>query len=125
MIILTHDHYDHVGALDEVKKFTRCDIVDSKDGDNLKIGENTLEIIKTPGHTEDGICLVDKESGIIFTGDTLFKNSIGRTDLGGGDHNEIQKSLKLIMEFPDSYKIYPGHGPDSTIGEERKNNHFL
>lgn len=125
VIILTHDHFDHVGALDEIKKFTACDVIDTQDADTIEIGDNTLKIIKTPGHTKDGICIVHEESRSIFTGDTLFKNSIGRTDLGGGDHNQIQKSLKLIMQFSDNYKIYPGHGPDSTIEEERKNNPFL
>ena len=96
-----------------------------KDGDEVEIGETKLKIIETPGHTKDSICIVDEESKSIFTGDTLFKNSIGRTDLPGSDGGEMAKSLKKLMKFPDDFKIYPGHGEESTIGEERQYNHFL
>lgn len=124
-IALTHSHFDHIGALEEVKKLTTCDVVNLKDGDEVEIGETKLKIIETPGHTKDSICIVDEESKSIFTGDTLFKNSIGRTDLPGSDGGEMAKSLKKLMKFPDDFKIYPGHGEESTIGEERQYNHFL
>lgn len=118
-IVLTHTHFDHTGALEEIKK---------KFG--IEVSNDGLEIIKTPGHTKDGICIIVGESppsgeAGIFTGDTLFKNSIGRTDLAGGDFNQIQKSLKRLMQYPDNFKVYPGHGPETTIGQEKQNNPFL
>lgn len=112
LIILTHAHFDHIGALEQVKKEF-----------GIEVNHKDLEIIKTPGHTKDGICIIIGEN--IFTGDTLFKNSIGRTDLAGGDFNQIQKSLKRIMQYPDNFKVYPGHGPETTIGQEKQNNPFL
>jgi len=91
----------------------------AKEGDVVELGGLKLKIIETPGHSEDSICVVCEKEGIIFTGDTLFKSGIGRTDLEGGDYGQIQKSLKRLMQYPDHYKIYPGHGPDSTIGKEK------
>lgn len=125
MIILTHSHFDHVGALAEVKKHFSIEQPELEDGGEVEIGETKLNIIKTSGHTEDGICVVDEKSKIIFTGDTLFKNSIGRTDLPGSDWEEMKRSLQKLMKFPDDFKIYPGHGEESTMGEEKKHNPFL
>ncbi|MFC1625357.1 MBL fold metallo-hydrolase [Patescibacteria group bacterium] len=118
-ILLTHKHFDHVGALEEIKKFTTSQVVNQ-----VVNNVGFLETIKTPGHTQDSVCFVNEKEGVIFTGDTLFEQGIGRTDLEGGDYNEIQKSLKRLMEFPDDFRIYPGHGPDSTIGEEKPHLHF-
>ena len=111
-IVLTHTHFDHTGAVEEMKKLF-----------NIKVENKDLEIIKTPGHSSDGISIVIEDS--IFTGDTLFKNAIGRTDLQGSDPVKIHESLKKLLEYPDYYKVYPGHGPASTIGEEKQNNPFL
>jgi glyoxylase-like metal-dependent hydrolase (beta-lactamase superfamily II) len=115
-ILLTHRHPDHIGALEEVGDYL---------GISLARPLEWLEAVKTPGHTPDSVCFVNKEAGVVFSGDTLFKNGIGRTDLSGGDFNQIQKSLQCLMQFPDHFKIHPGHGPDSTIGEEKQNNSFL
>jgi len=119
-VVLTHGHFDHVGALGEIKNHFKIDVLDTKDAGEIKVGETILKIIKTPGHTEDGICIVGEESGVIFTGDTLFKGTIGRTDFPESNGAEMKKSLQKLMEFPDDFKVYPGHGDESTIGEERK-----
>ena len=89
--------------------------------DELEIGDTIIKVIHTPGHTPGGTCfLVDNH---LFTGDTLFKESIGRTDLWGGDYKAIMKSIKeKIFILPDSIEIHPGHGEYSTIGYEKRNN---
>ncbi|MEE8317995.1 MAG: MBL fold metallo-hydrolase [Candidatus Omnitrophota bacterium] len=95
-----------------------------EDGDILDIGGYSLEVIHTPGHTPGSICL--KGDGVIFTGDTLFCKGIGRTDFTYGSEEDIMRSIKeRLFTLEDSYVIYPGHGPSSTIGEERKNNSFI
>ncbi|MBU1179140.1 MBL fold metallo-hydrolase [Patescibacteria group bacterium] len=119
-ILLTHAHFDHVGALEEIKNHFQIKLMSPSTSE-----VDGLEIIKTPGHTPDGVCLVNEKEGVIFSGDTLFKNSIGRTDFPGGDYEQIKKSLAKIMKYPDHFKVYPGHGPGTTIGEERKTNPFL
>ncbi len=121
-ILLTHSHFDHIGALEEIKKFSSCDVENLKKGDEIKIGSSVLSAIKTPGHTLDSVCFVLEKEKIIFSGDTLFKAGIGRTDLEGGDYAQMQKSFKRLMEFPNHFKVFPGHGPETTIGEEKISN---
>ncbi len=113
-ILLTHSHFDHVGALDEIKK---------KFGIVVSSNPEGLTVIETPGHTKDSVCFIVDDK--IVSGDTLFYQGIGRTDLKGGDYKQLEKSLKRLMEFPGHFKVYPGHGPETTIGEERKNNPLL
>jgi len=154
-IVLTHGHFDHTGALAQLKKTTGAEVLihaedasmlsptdqaqpflmDSgadpcpadgtlKEGDKIQFGEYTLEVIHTPGHTSGGISLlIDK---MIFVGDTLFCGSIGRTDLPGGSFKQLIDSIKRkLLTKGDDYLIYSGHGPASTIGEERRRNPFL
>ena len=110
-------------AQEEGYKFKK-DVILLKDGDILDIGRYNLEVIHTPGHTPGSICL--KGDGVIFTGDTLFREGIGRTDFTYGSEEDIMRSIKeRLFTLEDSYVIYPGHGPSSTIGEERKNNPFI
>jgi len=92
-----------------------------EDGDILNIGKHALEVIHTPGHTPGSICL--KGDGIIFTGDTLFCEGIGRTDFSYGSEQDIMRSIKeKLLTLDEDYVIYPGHGVSSTIGKERINN---
>lgn len=97
-----------------------------EDGTELKAGGLTLVVIHTPGHTRGGVCLYEKKEGLLFTGDTLFAGSIGRTDLGGGSFNVIMASIReRILPLGDSVTVLPGHGPESTIGVERRTNQYI
>ena len=95
-----------------------------KDGDMIKLGSIEFEVIHTPGHTPGGISI--KYDDILFTGDTLFHEGIGRTDLSGGNYAILVKSIKeKLLVLPDFVKIFPGHGLSTTIGHEKKNNPFI
>lgn len=97
-----------------------------EDGQVLSAGSLKLKVLHTPGHTEGGICLYAEDKGMLFTGDTLFAGSVGRTDFQGGSYEELMNSLRVkILPLGDSVEIYPGHGPSSTIGEEKETNPFM
>ncbi len=139
-IINTHGHPDHNGGNRILKDYTKAPILiheydasllsnppaDRKlrDGDLIEIGSIKLRVVHTPGHSKGSIILLG--SDVVFSGDTLFAGSIGRFDLPGGSLNELVNSLKnSLLTLPDHVKVYPGHGPVSTIGEERRYNPFL
>lgn len=154
-IINTHGHVDHVGANRRMKEVTGAELsiheadvpmlehlteigrmwgmrVDNspapdrflKDGDLLTVGKLTLTVLATPGHSKGGVSLL--ADGLVFVGDTLFAGSIGRTDLPGGDYNELIASVrKKLFTLPDATVAYPGHGPETTIGQEKKYNPFF
>ncbi len=93
-------------------------------GDKVKFGEITLEVIHTPGHSKGGICLFT--NGHLFAGDTLFAGSIGRTDLPGGDYDTLIASIKTkLLGLDDETIVYTGHGPETSIGNEKRMNPFL
>ncbi len=96
-----------------------------KEGDIISIGKSKLEVIETPGHTPGGVCFFDRKNKILIAGDTIFKGSVGRTDLPGGDMNQLLKSLKKLMELPEETVVYCGHGSTTTIGEEKKSNPYI
>lgn len=158
LIVATHNHIDHVGALRPVKDATGAEYAvheaDSKeampamfgrmmglmlgsslkappkpdrllrDGDVIEVGELKFQVIHTPGHSPGGISLLG--SGVVFSGDTLFNLGIGRTDIPGGDYAKLMESIiTKLMVLPDSTTVYPGHGPETTIGTEKKWNPFL
>lgn len=154
-VILTHGHGDHIGAVAEVRDYFKAEVMIHKDdfdmlknnkknyssqmgynkieieadrtlldGDVINLGQLYLEIIHTPGHTKGSICI--KCAHIVFTGDTLFAGSIGRTDLDGGSFEDIMASINnKILQFPDNTEIFPGHGPSTTIKAEKRYNPFL
>lgn len=96
------------------------------DGDVLDVGEGHLQVIAVPGHSQGSIALYDKEDGFVIVGDALFNGSIGRTDLPGGDFDTLITSIRTrLMSLPDSTVVYPGHGPATTIGDERRHNPYL
>lgn len=155
-IIITHGHFDHIGALDELRNAVGCGAsiheLDAemllksrknlsifmgtdaifrpaerllKDGDVIRFGESFLKVIHTPGHTAGGICLYDGDK-VLFSGDTLFAGSVGRSDFPGGDHYQLIESVvKALAEVKDETVVYPGHGPETGMGYERKTNPFL
>lgn len=96
------------------------------DGDSFELGDMSIDVIATPGHTRGGCCFYASEGddALLISGDTLFARSIGRTDFPGGDEPTLIDSLRKLAKFPDELAVFPGHGPATTIGEERALNPF-
>ncbi len=111
--LVTHFHPDHIGALEEVVSYYEVEI------NKEKYGNFEYKIIETPGHTFDSKTFHFKDESIMFTGDFIFNRSIGRTDLGGND-KDMQNSLNDFKKYPDNITLYPGHGPSTTLGAEKK-----
>jgi len=154
-IINTHGHIDHIGCDDKfgvpvyihhqdlrllrdprlnlssllTSSFSvKSEIRTLEDKENVELGQIQLEVMHVPGHTPGGIALLMKkpQNNILFTGDTLFYQGIGRTDFPGADERLLIKSIKeKLLNLSDDTVIYPGHGPSSTIGEEKRKNPFL
>jgi len=145
-ILLTHGHADHTGAVKSLAERFNAPVYISqkdealinngefmfekikidgviKDGDSFKIGDLVIKCIETPGHTPGGVCFLVNE--YLFSGDTLFKESIGRTDFSGGDYEALMSSIKnILFALPKETKVFPGHGPETSIKHERKYNPF-
>ena len=137
-VICTHDHHDHTGGADEIARQSPALIVMHKlngdradlpveDGEQLLFGSIKLQILHTPGHSEDSICVHCED--LLLTGDTLFVGKVGGTDLEKGAREEYDSLHKKLMTLPDETRIYPGHdygtAPSSTIGGEKQTNPFL
>lgn len=126
-IIITHYHFDHIGALEEMVRDYGASVYDKNnmiDGNN-KIGEYSFEVIYTPGHKEDAITIYFREEKIMFCGDFIFRDSIGRCDLPGGDISEMIKSIEKIKKYDKDTIIYPGHGDKTRLGYEIDNNVYF
>ena len=146
LILLTHAHFDHTGGVAELHKalpdvpvylhpadaellgaqvFPAIGVptVPYDDGDTLTLGSLTISVLHTPGHTPGGVCL--KVGDALFTGDTLFQGSMGRTDFAGGSYEQIMASLKRLAALPGDYHVLPGHMGTSTLEAERKSNYYM
>lgn len=100
--------------------------IELHEGDSVKIGDDSLKVLHVPGHSPGSIALYSPSSGFVITGDALFRGSIGRTDLPGGNHAQLLGSIReKLLALPDDTIVYPGHGPASTIGEEKRTNPFI
>ena len=153
-IVCTHAHFDHIGAVRELKDKTGAPVTLSKDdsdiymradrqasvwgfqlaqppvpdiyvadGEEIDVGKLHFRVMQTPGHSPGGICLYGE--GIIFTGDTIFAGSVGRTDFPGGSMAELKRSFSWILSLPPETKIFPGHGPLTTVKREKEFNFFV
>ncbi len=123
-ILITHYHFDHIGVLDEIKnKYKNAIVIDYTSPIKNKIFNFEFKKINNFGHTMDSCSFLFEKERIMFTGDFIFNDSIGRYD----EENEIEmfKSLKEFVKLNDDIKIYPGHGPSTNVGYEKKNNYFL
>ncbi len=121
-------HSLHQVALFDLPFAADCDLpdVDLEDGEVIKVGESTLEVISTPGHAEGSISLYAEIEGWVFTGDALFCRSIGRTDFPGGSFEVLRQSIKeRLFRLPDDTEVYSGHGESTTIFDEQRYNMFL
>lgn len=97
-----------------------------KEGDIIRFGNSELEVIETPGHANGSVCFISRADRFIITGDVLFYQSIGRTDFPTGDYDLLIKSItEKVLTLPPDYKVYPGHGPETTVGYEAYSNPFL
>lgn len=155
LVVNTHGHFDHIGANAFLVEKTGAELlIHEKDvpllaqserhaelfglsvvpspaptrtlsgGEELSVGELRIRVIHTPGHSPGGICLL--VDGHLFAGDTLFAGSIGRTDLAGGNHEQLLAAIReQLLVLPEATVVHPGHGPDTSIGREKRNNPFV
>jgi hydroxyacylglutathione hydrolase len=147
LIVSTHGHWDHIGDNAAVAEHTGAQVavhpldahrltdpqplyapfdippsvpaVELQEGGEIRFGEIRLQVLHTPGHTEGSVCLYDADYGSLFSGDTLFAGSWGRTDLPGGDEAAMVASLARLSGLEDQVRVFPGHGAATTIGRER------
>jgi hydroxyacylglutathione hydrolase len=153
-LVCTHTHFDHVGALPELKEKTGATIIMHRDdeqvyaaakdmaavwgfkvndmpapdelieeGYSIYLGDAKFEVIHTPGHSPGSICLYGE--GLLFSGDTVFAGSIGRTDFPGGSIEKMKDSFRRVISFPDDTQILSGHGPATTVEREKRENFFV
>ena len=120
--IVTHHHFDHVGALKYFDNiYDKSNLIEGMN----KIGKFNFEVIYTPGHSNDSISFYFRENKMMFVGDFIFKDSIGRCDLPTGSEEEMKKSIDKILKFDNNIKLYPGHYDITDLDFEKKNNPFL
>lgn len=148
LILLTHGHFDHTGAVSEIQKQTdaaicinskdiakkpfeiaykyrqpKCGVTYISEGDSLKVGSLVINVFETPGHSEGGLTFCC--DGALFTGDTLFRDSIGRTDFPGCSYKKMMASLRKLYHLNGDYEVYPGHMESTSLERERRHNYFM
>lgn len=149
-ILLTHAHFDHIGAIPDILAVHPCPIYLNEEDEplmkdpqlnysfpkrftieqktrpypsRLSLGEFTFEVVETPGHTDGSVCLIMEN--MMFSGDTLFMQSVGRTDLRTGNPTKMKQSLKKLKALDQNYVVYPGHDDPTTLNEEKQHNIYL
>ena len=143
-ILLTHGHFDHVGGVRQVVAEMDCPVylctkdltlpprmtdgplyyTDSyQEGSHLELAGISFDVIETPGHTPGSVCLLAEDC--LFSGDTLFAGSCGRTDFPGGDTRQMYASLARLAQIPQDYRVFPGHGESTTLSAEKQYNPFM
>lgn len=121
-VLITHNHFDHIGALSYFDKIYNFSNLEEKE---YNIENFKFEVVYTPGHTSDSISFYFKEINSLFCGDFIFLESIGRCDLPTGDTNTMKESINKIKDYPKNMIIYPGHGPKTTLQYEINNNPYF
>ena len=151
-ILLTHAHFDHILGVEGIKKLCDAEIIGGEfdapgyldpeinqsvkinknirfkldravsDGDEIEVGSMKCKVIYTPGHTKGGVCYYFEEDGLLFSGDTLFCETVGRTDFEGGSLSDMRESVDKLLKLPPETKVYPGHNDFTTIEHERAYN---
>lgn len=126
-IFITHHHFDHVGALQQLKDKYKIEVYDRSNLEEkeITIGPFTFHVIYTPGHSKDSISLYFQKEKVMFVGDFVFKDTIGRTDLEGGDFSDMKDSIEKLKRYPKDVVLYPGHGEKTTLEYEIKNNIYF
>jgi glyoxylase-like metal-dependent hydrolase (beta-lactamase superfamily II) len=141
-ILLTHGHFDHVGGVKKIAKETGCAVYLREEENNLPpfmtagalystdsyaetitVAGLTFTVLHTPGHTPGSVCLICEDT--IFAGDTLFAGSCGRTDFPGSNPGDMKKSLQKLYALPGDYRVFSGHGEDTTLQHEREHNPYM
>ena len=155
-VLITHAHFDHIGGIADVIEATGAKLAihpnerplleadggasmwgltvksspppdaELSDGQTIEVGQLSFQVLLTPGHSPGGVTFYEPNEGVAFVGDVLFSSGIGRTDLHGGSHQTLMRSIKeVLFALPDDTVIYPGHGPKTTVGQEKRSNPWV